>query len=402
VLFVREELSNILKAIPDAGTRARVSALARELEESEQRLSLALQVSQLGTWDWTPGGTASWDPRCKLLFGLRPDEDPTAEVLNAVVHPDDLERRQAAISRALDPSSGGTYQCIFRIVRRRAATLDSAPLLAEPASDERWVESLGRCFFDQAKTPVRFIGTVLDVSARQKAEVEAARRAEFDRQLVSIISHDLRNPLQTIKMSAANLERGKALEEKQLAAIDRIATAADRAALMVRDLLDFTRAKLSGGLPIDRKKVALETVVARAIDELHRQHPERAVRVEGSAGELLLDEERIEQLVAKLLSNAHRYGPPGSDLSVALAREGDAAVLRIHNSGEAISAELRKHLFEPQQGKSDRSIALGLYLSREIVRAHGGTIEAGEASKAEGAEKAEARGTTFIVRLPRT
>ena len=242
---------------------------------------------------------------------------------------------------------------------------------------------------DDPATRARVVALAQELESSEQRLKVALQAA----QLVSIISQDLRNPLQTITISAASLERGPSLGEKQVAAIDRIAAAAERARCMVRDLLDFTHAQIGGGLQIARKPIALDLIVARTIEEFHAHHPERAVLVEGSAGELFADEERIAQVVENLLSNANRHSPPGGAISITLAAEKEILLLRIHHDGEPIPAELHKQLFQPLQGGNDRSIGLGLYLAREIVRAHGGTIEA----SAEGL-----RGTTFTVQLPRT
>jgi PAS domain S-box-containing protein len=150
-------LTNFVGVQNDVTERKRIEGA---LEESEDRLRLALEATGLGTWDRNPiTGEMQWDERCKAVFGLPPAAEVDHEVFLAGLHPDDRERTDLAIRRALDPESGGAYNVEYRTVGLQDGI-------------ERWVAARGQAFFDGSGRAVRFIGTVLDITERKKAEEE--------------------------------------------------------------------------------------------------------------------------------------------------------------------------------------------------------------------------------------
>jgi PAS domain S-box-containing protein len=130
------------------------------LRRSEDRLRLAVESTGLGTWDFNPiTGELRWDERCKAVFGLPPEAEVDYERFLAGLHPEDRERTDRAVRRALDPGSGGGYNVEYRTVGLKDG-------------EERWVAARGQAFFDEAGRAVRFIGTVLDITERKRAEKE--------------------------------------------------------------------------------------------------------------------------------------------------------------------------------------------------------------------------------------
>ena len=235
---------------------------------------------------------------------------------------------------------------------------------------------------------------------QQRDQEELRRRTEFEQQLIGIVSHDLRNPLGAITMAAGLLQASPGLNERQLKASQRIASSCERATRLIRDFLDFTQARLGTGIPLKRRPTDLDDVTRHVVDEVLQAHPERQVLVETGGdchGEW--DPDRISQVLTNLVGNALAYSPPGTPVRVRTRSEPGSALLEIHNQGTPISPELLPRLFEPltrgapTSGQQSRSIGLGLYIVREIVRGHGGTVDVASATDT---------GTTFTVRLPRT
>jgi signal transduction histidine kinase len=238
--------------------------------------------------------------------------------------------------------------------------------------------------------------------ARERAERErlAMDRAEFEQHLIGIVSHDLRNPLAAITLSATTLLRGTELEERQRKSLGRIFSAAERANRMIRDLLDFTKARLGGGLPIQRAPLDFHALSRQVVDEFQVSHPERVIQFEQRGdGQAVWDGDRMAQVLTNLIGNALHYSPPGTPIRVKAHGEAEAGVFEVHNEGAPIAAELLPRLFQPMQrgepvgDKASRNVGLGLYIVDHIVRAHGGRVEV--CSR-------EGEGTTFRVRLPRT
>jgi signal transduction histidine kinase len=236
-----------------------------------------------------------------------------------------------------------------------------------------------------------------DVTRFALQQEEERQRADFAQQLVGIVSHDLRNPLNAILLSTASLLR-RELDEKTTTAVVRIHSVAERASRMIRDLLDFTQARM-GHIPIDRRRVNLHELARQAVEEVRLTHPDRTVELnlEGD-GWGQWDGDRLAQVLSNLMCNALAYSPPDTLVRVEVRGSSGDLVLSIHNLGEPIPPELRSRLFEPMQRgslheeRSSRSIGLGLFIVKHVVMAHGGHVEV-ESSKEDG--------TTFLVRLPR-
>lgn len=237
--------------------------------------------------------------------------------------------------------------------------------------------------------------------ARQLRENEAQRQrhADFEQQLIGIVSHDLRNPINAITLSAATLLRRPDLDERQRKPIGRILNSADRATRMIRDLLDFTRARLVGGLVVTPRPMDFHAFAEQVVDEVQVTQASRRIHVEQQGdGWGVWDSDRMAQVLDNLLSNALHYSPPESTVVVRTRGEPDAVMLEVHNDGEPIPADTLPRLFQPMQrgtslsNTTSRSVGLGLYIVDQVVRAHGGDIQV--RSTAE-------EGTTFTVRLPR-
>jgi len=231
--------------------------------------------------------------------------------------------------------------------------------------------------------------------ALRTAEAEAAGRALFAEQMVGIVSHDLRNPLSAVLMSAHALGLSD-LSTNQMRAVTRIVSASNRAQRLIADLLDFTQARLGHGLSVVPADVSLHEMVAVASDELMSAFPgRRLVHVRLGEGRCRGDGDRLTQMLGNLVSNAFSYGAPDRPVTVTTEVHASGCRLAVHNEGPPIPAQMQPALFEPMQrgdhAGAARSVGLGLFIVREIAQAHGGRVEV--RSTAE-------EGTTFSVELP--
>jgi two-component system sensor histidine kinase/response regulator len=229
-------------------------------------------------------------------------------------------------------------------------------------------------------------------NARSAAEL--TRTLQLNALFGGILSHDLRNPLGAILMSATVLSR-KIADEDVKRALGRILRAGQRMNQMITQLLDFTRARGEGGLRIERKRADLVPIFDRAIEELSEGavRPVTFEHVGDTCGRW--DAERLAQVASHLVGNAFRHGVAQGPIRIEIGG-GDPACVTVSVSNDgAIAAELLPVLFEPFQGGVllDRrtGLGLGLFLSRELIVAHGGTLEVASAGDP----------TTFKVALPR-
>jgi PAS domain S-box-containing protein len=171
----------------------RAADLGEKLKRSEERLRLAVAAANLGTWDYDPKSHVfNGDERSKQLFGVPRDVPLDDEFLFRAIYPEDRERVRESIVRALDPESGGGYEVEYRVIG-----------LADRV--QRWVRVQGRVLFGVSGTPVRFLGTVLDVTETKRAEEEQRFLAEATETLIE------------------SLELAPTLERVARAAVPRIA-----------------------------------------------------------------------------------------------------------------------------------------------------------------------------------
>jgi len=228
---------------------------------------------------------------------------------------------------------------------------------------------------------------------------EARRRtAQFQERFMAILGHDLRSPLSSMTMGLSTLRRLR--PSQQQVTLDRLASTAARMSRMIDQLLDLTRTRLGTGIAIVPVPTDLGRVVTDVVEEARAAHPERTLLVE-MTGDLEgeWDPDRLAQVASNLVGNAMDHG--ALDGPVTVTAQGEAGVVRlaVHNAGPAIPAVLQSVLFDPfrrgqDAGETSRSsgLGLGLYITREIVVGHGGTIDV---------VSTDAEGSTFRVVLPR-
>ncbi|HEX5754258.1 MAG TPA: GAF domain-containing sensor histidine kinase [Archangium sp.] len=274
-------------------------------------------------------------------------------------------------------------------------------VLVAGVSPRQALDDSYRSFFEMAAGHVASaVANARAYEAERRYAAELRRRVEFEQQLIGIVSHDLRNPINAITLAAHALLRREELDARATKSASRILASAERAARMIRDLLDFTQARLGGGISLERRPTDLRHLVDQVLDELGVAWPERhlEVRQRGcTTGEW--DADRMAQVASNLVTNALKYSPADTPVRVELRGESDGVELRVHNDGPPIPADLLPRLFEPLQrgtpqvDRASRSIGLGLYIVKHLVEAHGGTVAA---------QSGLGRGTTFTVRLPRS
>jgi len=237
------------------------------------------------------------------------------------------------------------------------------------------------------------------VTARFAAIAKLENTVRYNDLFAGVLAHDLRNPLGAM-MTAAQLllRRQEGADDRNTKSLSRIVNSGQRMTRMIDELLDLTRVRVGGGMPVEPRRANLDEICGQAIDELELAHPEWDVRRQVFGDQTgSWDPDRLLQVVSNLVSNAGQHGRLDAPIAVTLeGRQAEAVTLTVHNEGD-IPADLLPGLFDPfrgtrQNGDSSRGLGLGLFIVKELVRAHGGTV--GVASSAS-------TGTTFCVRLPR-
>lgn len=214
---------------------------------------------------------------------------------------------------------------------------------------------------------------------------------------MGMLGHDIRNPLGTISMSAELLVRSGKVERKGM---EPIVNGARRIQSLVELIVDFSQAQSNGIMRISPKPGNLRNLFDNVLAETRVRHPgvEFMLRAQGDLdGEW--DEGRLAQLLSNLLENAVLYGARGEPVTVNVSDEGQSVSFSVHNRGKVIPLRDRERIFEPRirgsladERRAPNGLGLGLYICREVMRAHHGALSV---------RSTELEGTTFVARLPR-
>jgi signal transduction histidine kinase len=245
----------------------------------------------------------------------------------------------------------------------------------------------------------------LSITERRELEQEREqlidslqRTVHFSEMFLGILGHDLRNPLHAI-VTSASLVRRRSGDESLTKPIDRILSSADRMARMIDQLLDFTQIRLGSGIRLERRALDLRTVFEGVIGELEAVHGHCRIESEfegDTSG--FADEDRLAQLISNLTGNAIQHRVAGSAVKVRIdGTKADVLLLEFHNEG-TVPPDMLPEIFEPFHGGAEKKTAvssglgLGLFISKQIVLAHGGRIDV---------VSSDAVGTRVVVALPR-
>jgi PAS domain S-box-containing protein len=373
-----------LTVIENITERERAEGLLRE---NEERLRLTLDAGQVGSWDWDiVSNCVTWSEPIYRFHGLKPGEfGGRVEDFADIVHPEDRERVNAAISAALEGKE--PYSIEMRVVW--------------PDGTVRWIATSGKVIFDTKGQPVRMLGATVDITER-KLQEEALREADRRKdEFLAMLAHELRNPLAPIRNAVQLLRRLGPSEPEIQWTREVIDRQVEHLVRLVDDLLDVSRITQSK-ITLKKEKVDLITIIGRALETSRplidaRKHrltvslPEQPLRLEG-------DTTRLTQVVSNLLNNAAKFTPEGGQIWLVAEAQNGQVVLRVRDTGIGIPEELLPQVFDlfRQADRSlDRSqggLGVGLTLVRSLLEMHGGTVEA--------YSDGPGRGSEFVVRLP--
>jgi signal transduction histidine kinase len=219
---------------------------------------------------------------------------------------------------------------------------------------------------------------------------------------LAILGHDLRTPIGAVMTSAKFMLETKELPEPHLTLTSRILSASTRMNHMVGALLDFTRSRLGGGIPIVRAPMNMGKLIHDVANELSAAHPKRTIRVSARGSlEGEWDCARISQVASNLIGNALEHGSERTIVKVEVWGDEKEVVIAVHNRGRAIPEKELDGIFTAMKRKDasltsgdgpSANLGLGLYIADQIVQAHKGRIDV---------DSSDEQGTTFTVHLPR-
>ncbi len=380
--FLRAEQKTLLAQMRDANERLVLAAIhADELTDlanaarqatldNEKRFHALVTSSAAVVWSADGAGRirvdkTSWD----TFVGIEIDDTAPAGWLVAVPSED---HELIGLAWADARARSVPYSCQHRL-RKRDGAMGWVVARAAPIT--------------KGGVVCEWIGMMTDVSERVRIEEE---REQF----IAILGHDLRNPLSAIALGAELLVESP---EPYARTGGQIARSARRMEIMIRDVMDFSRGRLGGGIPVMLGDCDLTVICREVVSEMTAAYPRRDIQF-ASEGVVRgqCDTDRMEQVVSNLIGNAITHG---SDPIVVRVRDaGDEMELIVESSGPPISETSMARMFEPYsrgirlypKGEIAPGLGLGLYIVSEIVRAHGGTIAVTSGVR-----------TAFTVRYPR-
>jgi len=263
----------------------------------------------------------------------------------------------------------------------------------------RWTDQIDQAGREELDELIRF-NEAVDESLTKAVQWYSERLEQARDLYTGVLAHDLRNPLSAILTSAEVLSKTQETGGAAQPLAAQILGSGQRMKEMIDDLLDFTRTRLGGGLPITLATQDMVHLARKVAEELQGGDPKCDVRLdvpETLPG--LWDGRRIQQMLSNLLGNAVHYCAPGTAVLLRAQAQDDQIVLAVHNEGPAIPADSQRHLFNPLtrgsvpgSKRTSSGLGLGLYIARQIAQAHGGTIDL---------TSTDEQGTTFTVTLPR-
>jgi PAS domain S-box-containing protein len=349
--------------------------LQERLRQSEQRFRVALSRSNIAVFE------EDTDFRVRWIYNSPFGADVEGAQLREYVPPEVVAELDAVKRRVLETGEGAATACDFLIGGERRHFLMHYEAL-------RGVAGI-----------VGITGASIDVTELKRVQDELAQALGFRDRVIGVLGHDLRNPLSAVSGLAGLLLQQEQLADNVRDGLKRMLQAGDRMNEIIETVLDFTRLRYGSGPQLALASAELDGVARDIVDELRVSHPGRAIEITAT-GDLSgrWDVGRIGQVVSNLVGNALTHGTNDAPVQIALTQQDGDIELVVSNRGETIPAEHVASLFEPfwqapANGKTSRrkGLGLGLWIVREIVRHHGGTIDVRSADEV----------TAFTVRLPR-
>jgi len=362
-----------------------------KLLDAHQRLELALDqavlakiAAQLGTFDMDLiHGTLQWDERCRILFGINHGQEVSYEKdFLGGLHPEDRDRILTVIQNVFDKSkTNGDYDVEYRTVGAEDGVI-------------RWVRAKGKAYFDPAGKPVRFIGSVLDITEQKTDEI---RKNDF----IGMVSHELKTPLTSLKgyIQFLGQQAGKKDDDLTSGILSRADSQIGKMAALINGFLDVSRLE-AGKINLAKHPVDLNSLITQVIEDISMVSNSHLIKM--FPGEPVLvnaDADKITSVINNLLSNAIKYSPADTSIEIRSEIAEDFVRISVTDEGPGIRPSDMERLFERFYRVEDTGskvipgFGIGLYLCAEIIERHGGKI---------GVTSEPGKGATFHFMLPLT
>jgi PAS domain S-box-containing protein len=370
------------RAIELARANRQLSGANEKLQELDRlrRRFVAQAAANIGDWDWNiQTGKVQWSSEVEDMHGfVRGSFSGNFDDWLQTVHPEDRDRVTGSIREAIQNKLD--YDIEYRSIR--------------PDGNFHWIAGRGAAEYDSNDQPLNMLGMCMDISARKRTE-DALRQSEklaAAGRLAATIAHEINNPLEAVT-NLLFLAKSGDIPETSKRWLDAADHELQRVGHITRQTLGFYRETTSPS------EIDLREILTGVVDMFGRKLTSRSVTVDVEAvGSVSLHgiPGELRQVFSNLLSNAIDASPAGSQVKIRVKNTGDNIQVAVADRGNGIPRAARTQVFEPFfTTKKNVGTGLGLWISREIVQNHGGTIRF--RSRVGGARS----GTVFLVTLRR-
>jgi PAS domain S-box-containing protein len=338
------------------------------------------------------GFVMSWNAGAERLFGY-PEVEAIGKKITLIIPPDRMEEEELILARLRHGERIEHFETerVAKDGRRIPVSLTVSPV---KASDGRIIgaSKVARDIGERK----RFESEREELLRREstaRLQAQTANRAKDE--FLAMLAHELRNPVGVIVNALAVLDEDRDVRPEHARARRVIRRQAEHLGMLLDDLLDVAR--ITGGhIELEREAVDLAVAIEQAVEtERHRVEGKRqhvALSLGGEPITVIGDPVRLHQIFGNLLNNAWKYTPPGGSIGIMLGVEGDEAIVKIKDSGVGIPADKLESIFElftqanPTLARTEGGLGIGLTLVKQLVKLHGGTVEARSEGPGQGAE----------------
>ena len=358
-----------------------------KVQDAEDRFRFVVESSELGFWYCDlPFSDLQWDTATKRHFHLPPDAAVTIDLFYERLHPEDREPTRRAIEHSIQAKT--RYDVIYRTVSADGKRLN-------------WIRAIGRTAYSSEGNPVRFDGITIDVTPLKLAEEKLRESHKRKDEFLAVLSHELRNPLAPIRFALESLKMQPDDPTVMRKGLDMMERQLNHMIRLVDDLMDVSRIS-QGKISLEKKRLELGAIVEISLEATRFlfSGASQTVTVLPSKSELWVDadEVRLSQALINLLTNASKYSPPDTSISIQLERAGDLGRIIVSDHGIGISSEALLGVWEmfsqvkTELGHGQGGLGIGLALVKQLIELHGGTVSATSSGMG--------LGSTFVIEIP--
>lgn len=357
------------------------AAMNAELIAAYEQIRLSKEAAELGTFDMNMvTGHMEWDARCRQLFGIsHQNKVDFEEDFLARLHPDDMDRVRAVLAATFNKLvSNGNYDVQYRTIG-----VDDHQV--------RWVRAKGQVYFGPNDEPLRFIGSVLNITEQKEDD---QRKNDF----IGMVSHELKTPLTSLNAYLQMLQaRARKTEDTfTLSSLDKSVNQVKKMTVMINGFLNVSRLE-SGKIHIDKRSFDMADLVKEVEDDsIATITSHQVVFAPVVESYVVADGDKIGQVINNFISNAVKYSPLNSTINVACETVDGHAQLSVRDEGFGIKPDDQQKLFDRYYRVESNAthiagFGIGLYLCAEIIRRHEGRIWV---------ESEVGKGSTFYFSIP--